>query len=124
MSSTKITKYDLDDSVFNGIATESYVQSYTSGHATETYVNSYAQAQHSTLTVTLTVAGWSNNSQSVTATGVTATNTVIVSPTPDSIDAYGSAKIKCTTQTTNSLTFICEEVPEDALTVSVVILGV
>ena len=71
----------------------------------------------------LTVAGWSNNTQTVTVTGVTATNTVFVSPAPASVADYASAGINCTAQGTDSLTFTCTTVPTNAITVNVVIMG-
>lgn len=71
----------------------------------------------------LTVAGWSNNTQTVTVTGVTATNTVFVSPAPASASDYASAGIVCTAQGTDSLTFTCTTVPTNAITVNVVIMG-
>lgn len=71
----------------------------------------------------LTVAGWSNNTQTVTVTGVTATNTVFVSPAPASASDYAAAGIICTAQSANSLTFTCTTVPTNAITVNVVIMG-
>ena len=81
------------------------------------------KASVSSITVNLVVANWSNNSQTVTATGVTASNNVIVSPAPASIDNYVAAGIKCTAQSTNSLTFTCTTTPSTAISVNVVILS-
>jgi len=81
------------------------------------------QAQHSALTLSIATSAWSNKTAQVTATGVTASNTVIVSPAPASITAWGDAGIKCTAQAANSLTFTCEEVPTSAISVNVVIFG-
>ena len=75
------------------------------------------------LTVSLTVANWSSNTQTVTATGVTASNNVIVSPAPSYVSAYTEAGIICTAQASNSLTFTCETVPTSAITVNVLILS-
>lgn len=69
----------------------------------------------------LTVAGWSNNTQTVTVTGVSATNTVFVSPAPASAADYAAAGIICTAQAADSLTFTCTTVPTNAITVNVVI---
>lgn len=69
----------------------------------------------------LTVAGWSDNTQTVTVTGVTETNTVFVSPAPASASDYASAGIICTAQSADSLTFTCTTVPTNAITVNVVI---
>lgn len=71
----------------------------------------------------LTVGGWSSNTQTVTVTGVTASNIVIVSPAPASAADYAAAGIVCTAQAADSLTFTCDTVPTNAITVNVVILG-
>ena len=78
-----------------------------------------ANAVSKSFTVTLTAGGWNNNSQTVNATGVTASNTVIVSPAAASFVVYGEAQIRCTAQAANSLTFMCEGAPEEAVTVNV-----
>lgn len=73
-------------------------------------------------TVELTVLGWTADSQTVTATGVTASNIVIVTPTPADQAAYVAAGIICTTQGADSLTFTCDTTPIVAIDVQVVIL--
>lgn len=73
-------------------------------------------------TKTLTTAGWSNGTQTVTVSGVTASNTVIVSPAPASADVYAAAGVRCTAQAANSLTFSCASTPTEALTVNVMIM--
>lgn len=77
----------------------------------------------SRLTVTLTAAGWVSDAQTVTATGVTANNNIIVAPDPDDIDAYTAAGITCTAQATNALTFECATAPETAIDVNVLIIS-
>ena len=81
-----------------------------------------AQEALGTLTVTLTAAGWSSNTQTVTVTGVTSSNTVIISPSPSNMEDYTNAGIVCTTQETNSLTFECDTTPTSAIDVNVVII--
>lgn len=74
--------------------------------------------------VTLTTSGWSSNTQTVTVSGVSATETAqLITPTPAiaSQSAYYEAGIMCTNQGTNSLTFTCQTVPTSNLTVYVVI---
>lgn len=72
---------------------------------------------------TLAVADWSSNTQTVTVSGVSATNTVFVSPAPASAADYAAAGIICTAQGTDSLTFTCTTTPTNAITVNVVIIG-
>ena len=67
-------------------------------------------------TVTLSSSGWGSNKQTVTVNGVTASNLVLV--TVDSIK-YG---IQCTGQSSNTLTFTCDTVPTENVTVSVAVL--
>lgn len=85
------------------------------------YVDSKAPTS---VTVTLTTSGWSSNTQTVTVSGVSATETAqLITPTPAiaSQSAYYEAGIMCTGQAANSLTFTCQTVPTSNLTVYVVI---
>lgn len=73
--------------------------------------------------ITLTSAWWSNEEQSVTATGVKTSNSVIVSPAPDNMKDYADALIYCSAQANNSLTFTCTTAPESDIVVNVLILN-
>ena len=73
-------------------------------------------------TITLTAAGWSSNTQTVSVTGMTADGVVMVSPAPADQSAYTSAGILCTAQAAGSLTFTCDTVPSGDLSVNVVCL--
>ena len=66
---------------------------------------------------------WSSNQQSVTVSGVTTSNTVIVTPAPASYNMYCECGVYCSAQAANSLTFTCDEVPTSSLTVNIVILS-
>ena len=81
------------------------------------------QAQHSTITITIATSDWSDNTCTKTATGVTASNTVIVSPASASFEAYGEAQVRATAQGANQITFACTDTPSSALTVNVAILN-
>lgn len=75
-------------------------------------------------TVALSASDWSSNTQTVTVSGVSATETAqLITPTPAiaSQSAYYEAGIMCTNQAANSLTFTCQTVPTSNLTVYVVI---
>lgn len=78
-------------------------------------------------TVTLAIADWDGAeapfTQTVTVQGMTANANMIACPAPASLDAYGSAQVRCTAQAENSLTFVCHSVPEEALNVNVLIVG-
>ena len=90
--------------------------------AASALINLGAQAQHSAVAVTLPTSGWANNQQTVNVSGVTADNTIIVSPIPDQRAAYGEAGVYCSAQAAGSLTFDCDTTPSEALTVNVTIL--
>ena len=78
-------------------------------------------------TVTLTTSGWSSNTQTVTVSGVSADETAqLIMPVPAlaSQTAYYEAGILVTGQAAKSLTFTCQNVPTEDLTVYVVIQGV
>ena len=79
------------------------------------------KAKKTRINTSLTVAGWSNNSQTITVNGVTTSNDVVISPAPTSIDDYTGAGIKCTAQAANSLTFTCEDIPTSAISVNILI---
>ena len=91
------------------------------GDGTITKVKLASGATYTQLTVTLTVAGWSGNSQTVTASGVTANNAVVISPAPSSYSSYGEFGVYCSAQAANSLTFACDSTPDVALTVNIFI---
>lgn len=81
------------------------------------------QDKHTVLTLTLASNWWSSKTQTVSATWVTSSNTVIISPAPTSLDDYSNNKIYCSAQWTNSLTFTCTTEPTSAITVNVIILN-
>lgn len=81
-----------------------------------------AQEKHATKSCTLTTGGWSNLSQTVNVTGVTANNTVIVTPSPSSYAVYGESGVYCSAQADGNLTFMCVEAPTANLVVNVLIL--
>ena len=71
-------------------------------------------------TITLTAAGWSNGSQTVSVSGITSTGVVFVSPDPTDQADYTTAGILCTAQATDSLTFTCDTTPSSDIDVVVV----
>lgn len=112
---TPLTSYTETDPVFKASAAHGI---------TASDITSWNSKQNAldTLTVTLTVAGWSSNTQTITVTGVTSSNTVIISPSPSNMEDYTNAGIVCTIQETNSLTFECDTTPTSAIDVNVVII--
>lgn len=80
-------------------------------------------ASMSTITVTLTSAWWSSNSQTVSATGVTASNTVIVSPAPSDIADYADCGVYGYWQWSWTVTFKCDTAPSGDIVVNVLIMS-
>lgn len=82
-----------------------------------------AAAASTATTASLPAASWSSNAQTVSVTGVTASNHVIVTPAPASFVEWGECSVRCTAQGAGTLTFACEEVPTNALAANVLIVG-
>ena len=78
-------------------------------------------------TVALGVAAWTGTEapfqQTVSVSGATDTNVKVISPAPASVDEYASCGIKAITEGAGTITFACTTVPENTLTINVVILG-
>jgi hypothetical protein len=74
-------------------------------------------------TATLTVAGWSETTQTVSVTGVTADSILTVTYAPASHDAWLDAGVYCSAQGEGTLTFTCATTPVAALTANIVIVG-
>lgn len=77
----------------------------------------------SSATPTLVAVSWAANSITVTVTGVTASNIIIVSPVEASYAAYTAAKVRATAQGVNTITFSCDSTPAVDLSVNVVIIN-
>ena len=72
----------------------------------------------------LPVAGWDSEAktQTVSATGMSASANIIVVAAPESYIPYNEAGIRCTGQGTDTLTFTCEEVPTEDVTANVLVV--
>lgn len=77
----------------------------------------------SSTTATLLASAWSNKSLTVSVTGVTATNNIVVSPNAASWVAWGTALVRAVSQATGSITFACNKVPADDLVANILIVG-
>ena len=75
-----------------------------------------------TATANLPVSGWSGNQQTVSVSGVTASNTVLVTAAPGSYVHYTECAVRCTAQGDGTLTFAATDTPTSALTANVLIL--
>ena len=86
------------------------------------------QAQHTHPAGTLVAANWEATTggytQTINMTGVTTSNTVIVSAAPANLQEYGASGIYATAQGTGTLTFFAQYLPTNNLIVNAVVLGV
>ena len=125
---TTVTQYSIAYQGTNGtgigtVTAASYNGTiYNSVDASGTLALSNIQAQHSAASIAIAISDWNNNTCTKTATGVTSSNTVIISPDPSSFSAYASSQIRATAQGTNSLTFTCTSTPSEAVTVNILIM--
>ncbi len=88
--------------------------------------NAYAladtKAKVTSTTATLSSGSWSGGSQTVSVTGVTASNTVIVTYAPSDRAAWIAADIYCSGQASGTLTFTCSTAPTGNVTANVLII--
>ena len=115
-SGKKTTDFDASGAASGAVSTHN-----AAGDAHSTLFAA-KQDKAATAEITLAAASWSSLSQTVSVSGVTASNIVIISPASASQDAYSSAEVKCTAQGAGALTFVCGTAPTADLTVEVVIL--
>ena len=73
-------------------------------------------------TCSLTVAGWSSNTQTVNLTGMDAYRIVIIGPVADSIDVCKTNAVYCSAQGNGTLTFKCQTTPSVAITMNVIMI--
>ena len=85
-----------------------------------------AKASKSNVTVTLSIGGWSGSgpyTQAVNASGVTASNAVVVSPAPASFVEYGACGVRASAQASGKLTFTATAKPAAALSVYILCIN-
>ena len=76
--------------------------------------------------VTLAAEDWVNNEQEVTVTGILPENEMLVfiAPAASAIEEYVTTNVLCVGQTTDTLSFQCDTVPENDLTIYVIMTTV
>lgn len=73
-------------------------------------------------TCSLTVAGWSSNTQTVSLTGMAADRIAIIGPVANSIDVCKTNAVYCSAQGNGTLTFKCQTTPSVAITMNVIMI--
>lgn len=112
-----ITPMPESGNVYFTVAYTPEVITITNGHWER--VDVQPAAAPTTISVSLPVADWVNDEQTVVATGVTANSTVLICAAPASASEYNTCGVLCTAQGTDSLTFTCTTTPSNDLTVTV-----
>lgn len=99
-----------------GAATEDHTHTPASLGAAEASV---------TTIITLLASGWSteDNTLTVSVPVISAVDTIIIGPAPESHIAYNESGIYCSGQADGQLSFICSYIPEIDLIVNVLIVG-
>lgn len=90
---------------------------------TDAATKQYVDQRKSTATAVLRSSAWSNKAQTVPVAVVTADNTVLVTPAPNSYVAYGESVVYCSAQGSGTLTFKCDEVPTVDLSVNILVFN-
>ena len=101
---------------------DSYTSTDTGKAATPKAVNEVYKLLPVSTSVTLTAAGWSGGTQTVSVAGVKTDNYVIIAPAPASRDTYINSDVRCTAQGEAQLTFTAASTPTVDVTVNVIIL--
>ena len=118
---SKGTLENIKSDVTRRAITNTEQQEYTDAEKKAACETIGSQEKYINTTISLPVASWSNNEQTVSVTGVTADNLVQVSPAPASFVKYAECGIYCSAQASGQLTFKCGTVPTEVLSVGVVI---
>lgn len=92
----------------------------TNGHWEQ--VDVQPSSSQTSFAVTLPVADWVNDEQTVSAVGVDSNSVVFIGAAPTSVTEYNTCGVICTAQGTDSLTFTCTTTPANDLTVNVLIM--
>ena len=122
------TDINLSQLVINKLTKAQYKAAKDSGSIVETEMYMVIDENESgderiATSATLSSSKWSNLSQSVSVGSVTTNSIVIVTPAPNSHEAYGEYGIYCSAQANGTLTFKCSAVPSVNLTVNILILN-
>ena len=118
------TAYTLNDCVTDGTSIWAALKASTGQALAEgEYWTRVMQINRRKAAATLTVAGWSNKSQTVSVDGVTANNDIIVFPTTDCAEDWGNYTIVPDEQLNGAIVFTCSSVPDKNIAVNILIFG-
>ena len=73
--------------------------------------------------VSIATSDWDNKTATKTVSAISATDNVIVTPQPASMQEVINNAVYCSAQAASSLTFVCEETPTTGVDFSVAVIG-
>lgn len=117
------TTTELETLKINYLTQEMYEDALENGEINEgeLYFTPDSNPQMLTTSVSLPVANWSNNSQTVSISSITSSSIIFTSPAPASYDEYVINHVRCTGQGDGTLTFSCDFIPDAAITINMMI---
>lgn len=120
--------YDLDgdgivDKTKADAAGNDIADTYATKTETDSLISGFKNITSSTINIPVATWDATNLNCTVTASGVTADNAVVVTPDPASMDVYSAAGIVCTAQAAGTLTFTCKTVPTAAVAINIMVVG-
>lgn len=74
-------------------------------------------------TVSIATSDWNNKTATKTVSAISATDNVIVTPQPASMEEVIDKTIYCSAQAASSLTFVCSDTPTTGVDFSVAVIG-
>lgn len=80
------------------------------------------KAEATDVRVELTVAGWSNKTQSVSVTGLASSSRFLCGPALASAEEIAAKGVKPSAYGSGSITFVCDELPENKLYIDITFL--
>lgn len=126
-SSHTHTKSQITDLV---LATVAATGLYSDLSGSPTVLSSFTNDENfkgiTCVSVSIPVASWSSNAATVSVSGVTASNIVVIAPnatTSTNYTNFTGAGIYCSAQAADSLTFTCTTTPTAAITILAMIIG-
>lgn len=98
------------------------IDAYTKAQ-TDSLISGFKNITSSSINIPVATWNATNLNCTVSASGVTADNAVVVTPDPASMDVYSAAGIVCTAQAAGTLTFTCKTVPTVAVAINIMVVG-
>lgn len=119
----------IGNNVYCSEQSEGYLTFTSKAAITDTLVvnvvlaNLSEEQNSSATTATLSASGWSNNTQTVSVSGVASDTMVIVGPATSAIDLWRDHAIYCSAQGSGTLTFGCQTTPSSDVVINIIAIS-